>query len=473
MKHKKRIWSGVVAAALALSLAGCSIPVSASTPTPQSQSGAGRMGHRSGSDQTLNYTVADLQLLTSLAQAGYEGQTILQFDRALLDWEDEDSFHKTELALQRLDATLEETNPSYTFFTRTVTTAWKACERRHYNACGRAAAPWYSGWARLATYGDIFGDQVTLTEGHTWFDFNYTVEDPGQLTVGERDSLLHGVELGMERYLQGQSQTDLQKQEDMTKALKVELQRLLKGLTGGVTWSGECDVDYWWQQAWDGDTATPTAIVTSGTGDVVISSESKVPYPHRYTQAQYDLVAQRLNFAGHGTSSIAAFDRLVNQVFQTEDEGFWLAFELVSSLLPEGDPMYAFLWDTVHASRQEYQARAQQVYSGKTVDPRVEEHVSQELTEDVFGDRVVTGMVDASYSFTYRILDEGKLTVADRDKFLSDVRAAAAAALVQVGGPTAPTKASLQAAIETAGQNASGPAIQFTGCTVDDLQVYR
>ena len=54
----------------------------------------------------------------------------------------------------------------------------------------------------------------------------------------------------------------------------------------------------------------------------------------------------------------------------------------------------------------EYNARLNEVYSGRAEDPSFSGQLSRTETANVYGDTVEVGWTEAGYSFTYRILDQ-------------------------------------------------------------------
>ncbi len=56
-------------------------------------SGRSRYGWWRGSDK---YTEEDYEQVRSYQAAGYENMSVDEFNRMVMDWEDEDAFHKTE-----------------------------------------------------------------------------------------------------------------------------------------------------------------------------------------------------------------------------------------------------------------------------------------------------------------------------------------------------------------------------------------
>lgn len=68
-------------------------------------------------------------------------------------------------------------------------------------------------------------------------------------------------------------------------------------------------------------------------------------------------------------------------------------------------------------SLREYSARLDEVYTGKSVDPEYSSCLEITDNADVFGDQITVRFGWAYYEFTYKILDQDKLTVGARDKF--------------------------------------------------------
>lgn len=473
----KRYVQAASALILAVLLAGCA---TVSDPAKAGWTAASGFGSRwsyqspgtySGEQ---HYTKDDYDLALSFRTEGFEKQSVAEFDRKVLDWENEDSYHKTEEALERLSASLPRDDANGEFIFRTLFTAWRECEKKHYNTCAHKSAPWYGGWAKCETKGDIFGDEVVLAGGYADFNFNYTISDEKKLTVGERDAALRQVETGMEEFLNRQDRKKLEQEEATEKMLETELKRLLKALDGGLTWAGDLDVDYWWEQAFEG--TGETAAAEGGTDSIQEWGCSSA-----YTEEQYDLAVKSLKFDGYEDMPAGEFDRRIHAAFEggwEEDGGelekFLTAYEMVVSTLPETDPNYRFFQETVRDAQNEYEARAEEVYTGRRTDPEKEDTCYAEVEEDVFGDKVTVGSAEARYSFTYRILDENKLTVKERDEFLQAVKRSAQEVLeesLKDGGKR--NAEEFKAGLEAAGKAAGNDRIQFTGCLVEECEVYR
>lgn len=225
------------------------------------------------------------------------------------------------------------------------------------------------------------------------------------------------------------------------------------------------------------DTArTPTTVAVE---DVMFSSYQDFSGGEpQYTQKQYDKVVKALTVEGWQEMSIAQFNRTVHKILQdgTDYDGDYFdsleyTYQLVLGSLPDSDPNAPYLCNTVAASLHEYNARLDEVTSGKTVDPSFSGYARRVQEQDVYGDKVVTHFFAADYSFTYRILDQDDLTVRERDAFLQAVMQGAqdyldSRSVGQLIDDKDP-EASFQAALEAAGKAASTNKIQYTGGKVE------
>ena len=200
-----------------------------------------------------------------------------------------------------------------------------------------------------------------------------------------------------------------------------------------------------------------------------------------YTKKQYDAVIKGLMFDGWQDMSIAEFNRTLNAAFNDDfqDDGVsWekslnYAYELVYNCLPEDDKNAAYLLNTVPASRNEYQARLEEVYSGKKKDPSFSGSAQKTATADVFGEEVQIAYAYANYTFSYRILDQDGLTVAARDKFLQDMMQGAQDYLDRLTIDqiidNQNFKKNFKAALDVVGQGSSTREIEFTGCEIQEV----
>lgn len=190
-----------------------------------------------------------------------------------------------------------------------------------------------------------------------------------------------------------------------------------------------------------------------------------------YTQEQYHLLLDRLNCDGYERMSIAAFNRTVYAAL-SQDNLTWVYDEVANSL-PDDDPSAGFLRNTVAASLNEYTARLDEVYSGEQVDPYFSGTAVYERKADVYGDEICVYQAQLDYSFTYRILNQDRLTVVERDQFLQAVMQGAqdyldshASDRSTSDSPSSAEVRDVQEALEAAGKAASNSEIAFTGCSI-------
>lgn len=408
---------------------------------------------------TNKYTKEDYEQILSWQAAGYENSSVAKFNRMVMDWEDEETFHKAEEVLRRVYSSLADTDPVADFVYGTLSNTWDECERKHYGVCQRQKNPWHSGEAFLETYGDVFGDKEFLSGGYADYSYDYRIPDEQNVTVAQRDSILKGVDEKMQAFLQKQTTEDLQKEEAMEKAADGELERILKALDGQLVWEGGKELSYYWDDVYDKGKAEDWNEDTE---------EAKSVDPAK----QYEIVMNELKFPGYEEMSIAEFNRKINAVFNGYEEGkedFYDAYDYVMEHLEDTDGNAEFLRTTVRASQDEYYARQRELYSQKQVDPSYDVQFSSSREEDVFGDKMVVQMAEGYYSFTYHILDADKLTVSARDAFLKAVTQAVKEEIDRVFGKGGMEEAQLKKVIDNAGKTAGNSYIEYTGCEVDYL----
>ena len=226
---------------------------------------------------------------------------------------------------------------------------------------------------------------------------------------------------------------------------------------------------------------TPT--ITPSVSPSPVPSETDEPdedwdgeYPAQYTQAQYDLVKNTLQLDGWEDMSIAQFNSKINAIFSNSEnistkkyeDTLHYAYEMVLMSLPDTDPLSPYLRNTVQASQEEYSTRLSEVYSGKQQDPEFSGEAKRNYEGDVYGDAFSRELINASYYFTYRILDQDKLTVKDRDQFLQNVMQGAQDYLdSKTMGELIDDNDGEEhflTALKAAGAAASTSYIEFTGC---------
>lgn len=152
------------------------------------------------------------------------------------------------------------------------------------------------------------------------------------------------------------------------------------------------------------------------------------PAQWKYTPADEKLV-QELKKLDYETMSLAEFDR---KLADWEDETHFHqgeeAMERLRHSYPDDSEDSDFVRRTLQVSFRESAAK----HYGGTCD-RVTPYCSDEAVrvrqEDVFGDAYTVFTAEAGYVLNYRVQDESKTTVAQRDGLLNDYRAAVQAFL--------------------------------------------
>ena len=191
---------------------------------------------------------------------------------------------------------------------------------------------------------------------------------------------------------------------------------------------------------------------------------------HYYTQAQYDLIAA-LKTDGYEKLSIAEFNRTLNAKMNGDNETCYRAYEMLQMELPQDDSLAPFVYNTIQASLEEYSARMQEVYSGKQVDPEFRGSCRYGVYSDVYGDSIQTGYAEADYAFTYRILDQNKLTVAERDQFLQTILSGMQDWIQNLDMKAETSNDTFKAELDRVGEAAGTANIAYTGSEINYFDV--
>lgn len=430
-----------------------------------SQSGSGRWWRNS---RITKYTQADYDLAVSFCVDGYQNKTVAEFDLSVMDWRDEDAYHKMEETLRRLHSSLPEDDKNAGFIYGTLSNTWEACEKKHYETCDREKHSWHNSFSEYETYGDVYGDRLLLAGAYANFDFDYTIADETAITVGERDAMLDSAAKELTQYMGKQPEEKLSDEDTMEKTLETELKKLLKTMgDGNLVWEGACSLSYWWDAPWEWYLEDYLPEDKNKEKD----DEDGDKQPEGYTQEQYKEVLDRFKFDSYKEMSVAEFDRMVNDLtFSSDSKGdelFLQTYEIVCSYLDSEDPNADFFNQTIPTSLQEYKARACSVYSGKLCDPTYYDHINLERKEDVFGDQVLVDILNGDYTLTYRILDADKLTVGQRELFFDTVRKEAGELLLETIHKGEVTEKDFENAIMEAGKKAGNDLITLIKCEVE------
>lgn len=462
MFHKKeQTMMVLLIAAAAFVMSGCSSSPTASNP-PREYTSTRSYVNRWGKPAE-KYTKDDYDFLLSFRTEGYEKLPVEEFNRKVLDWENEEAYHKTEDILSRVFQSLSGDDENADFILVTLGNTWNECEKKHFNTCEREKSPWHNDKAECETYGDVFGDSVLLTGGYADFSFDYELDTGSGLTVSQRDELLKSISTRLEAYMKEQPAEALKQEEAMQKTLSSQLEGFLKSMEGGITWGGNSNLDYYWDAPYD--------VITS---EQVVESGSR--NEDTYTKKQYDLVVEKLKPENYEQMSVSEFDRTINKALMDDmgdEEGIGYAYDMVMSSLPEKDENWTYLHDTVQRALDEYHIRTLEVYTGKSSDFSYTGEIYIPLMEDVYGDQMEVGSIEGAYKFTYRIKNADKLTVKGREEFIKSVKQKAEGSAEKEAKQGTIDKAGFKTLLESAGKDASNGYIEFTGCSLEYFEVYR
>lgn len=463
MVHKKaKTIKALLITAAVLTLSGCAARPAESKEPQEYISTRGHVNRWGKSAE--KYTKDDYNFLLFFRTDGYEKEPVEEFNRKVLDWEDEEAYHKTEDILIRVFQFISEDDENTDFILNTLGNTWNECEKKHFNTCEREKAPWHDASAKCETYGDVFGDTVLLTGGYADFSFDYKPDADKKLTVGQRDDLLDSIGAGLEAYMKEQPASALKKEESMKKSLSSKLEELLKSMSGGIVWGGNSDIDYYWEAPYELEQDTSIEAIS-------ISQDG-----YTYTKKQYDLVIEKLKPENYGQMSVSEFNRTIYKVFSGvtgDEDSVTYAYDMVTTSLSEKDENWTYLHETVQRALSEYRTRTLEVYTGKDTGFRCTEDFYIPLMEDVYGDQMEVGSLDGAYEFTYRIRNADKLTVKDREEFIESVKQKTKESVEKEAKKGTVGKADLKKLLESAGKAAGSKYIEFTGCSVEYFEVYR
>lgn len=183
------------------------------------------------------------------------------------------------------------------------------------------------------------------------------------------------------------------------------------------------------------------------------------------SEEEYRKLLAALKPDGYEDLSIAEFNRRVYAVFSGEEDSFdWgTLYERVLMDLEPSDADALFLKNTVQASLTEYMARLEEVYDRQRNDPEFYGRAELLSPESEAWDQ---NSAIADYRFTYRILDQDRLTVGERDAFVQQVMQAAQDTLEKQMAEQGTLK-DYREAFGRAAAALSNDKIEFTGCEVN------
>lgn len=320
-----------------------------------------------GETEEQGYKAEDYEYLLSLKPENSESVKVKDYNKQVLDWEDEEAYHKTEDILHKVYYKIGEEDPNYGFFKTTLANTWEECSVLHYNACHRKK-PSYSGSISREKHGDIYGDDVVLAGAYADFCFNYDWNTISEMTVAQRDAAFENIRDKMQEALDEADESELQNEEKMEKLLGEKLAGLKAEPGCEFMEAEDTDLGYYYVGYYgygdmsDGEWSYNSCETGSNSGEGYSTQLS--------AEEQYDLVFQTLMFPDYKTMTVSEFNRRVNSIFNGDeaDNDFWKAYENVMMTLEDSgqwtEEEADFLKKTVPAALAEYSARAIEVYSG-------------------------------------------------------------------------------------------------------------
>ncbi|WP_418454239.1 hypothetical protein [Allofournierella sp.] len=201
----------------------------------------------SGWNGEKKYTRAQYDLAVKLLRfENYENMTVAEFNRRVHAAFQQDEFREDYenglmYAYEIVRATLEETDPNYSFFWDTVPTAENEYDARANSvAWGRDVDPERRDDLSLDVQEDVFGDKVVVGGAQGYYTYTYQLLDANTLTVAQRDAFFKAVESGVRRTVSETLQSGAMSKSEFKKAVEAAGKAASTEL---VAFTG-CEVDY-------------------------------------------------------------------------------------------------------------------------------------------------------------------------------------------------------------------------------------
>lgn len=221
---KAKHWIGIGAAAIAVAATTLALTLPRADAAERWHSGAAYVG--TSSYKQWQYTKADYNFAMEAMTDGYEKLSVADFNRQLLDWKDEDAFHKGMERLDWLLDTYPSDQPNAAFIDTTLRASVQELSAHHYGgSCTRTGPAFWQSATREETE-DVFGDRVPVMTADAYFTIDYRIADETKLTVGQRDAVFQAYDVAVQKLLDGKTQPQLKDRKTMETALRQELARL-------------------------------------------------------------------------------------------------------------------------------------------------------------------------------------------------------------------------------------------------------
>ncbi len=254
-----------------------------------------------------------------------------------------------------------------------------------------------------APEGDVQGDPAMLE-----YLITLTILDTNGLTVGEYERARQGIMEGLQKFLQGKSNVELQNEKGMDSAIRTEIDRLKNQWNTNAL---QFDITYWFTPLMLYDDMNTTSIND-------YNSEKREAEPG--TEADYQSLLN-LKTPDYQHQSVSTFNAALlewaNEDYDRNDrinvDVAWNDFHVSLT-----DEERSFITLTVRASGEENSTWVQSNYTGRTKENPILGNYN--LSKELY-DNERTAWANLYYQLTYHISDENSVSIGERDRILSDV----------------------------------------------------
>ncbi|SKA01291.1 hypothetical protein [Anaerorhabdus furcosa] len=408
------------------------------------------------------YTKEDYNFLKELAQHDLEKITVYDFNKIVLNQDNEEEYHKNEKIIQRLYQSLEETDELYPFLESTLYTSWVESEKSHYNKCEENKYPFFVKSQDVSLYEDVYGNSELTQQISFSIDFNYQIKDQKMCTVAKRDAILDGVSLSLKSYIEEQGFEKLYHDPQLTKVLLEQLNKILGTLNDEIQWMNVSDLHCWVYSSEDVMEEVE-----------VNNTEREFDYTKKYSKEQYNKLVDALVIENYKEMSIEDFDRIIYNTFNEDSENYYdsisFLYDFVLNQLEETDPHYDYLLNIIPFALKEYNAKRDEVLSKKDHPIEFYNNLSIQIKGKVYEDEIIKGELYLYYTFTYRILDAKQCTVADKINFIENVNKELKE-YIQNNLSNNISEEALQKEFKSIGNSLSNDKIQFVDAKIESFE---
>ncbi|MNO62450.1 Regulatory protein BlaR1 [compost metagenome] len=239
------------------------------------------------------------------------------------------------------------------------------------------------------------------------YEITFIIADKDQLTVGEYEQAIRGMIDGLQQFISGKSNEELQDEAAMQLRIQQEISRLSKQFNSS---SLSLNVDYSYR----------------GPDTSEIHTPDPNPVTSLASEEDYKLLLS-LQTDNWENMSVKDFSGQIWSAYNADEDRYSLAFERVGEdLLAESYPQLsnnelAFIAITLPASNSENRAEHQKQFTGVATSPYLRCNASKIKERSIGGNLLFEFAATADYELTYFIKEADKLTIKERDHNLSGV----------------------------------------------------